>query len=91
MNKHFLFQGSPLSFGKSLGSQEDSLKNFFSQIPKNLIEQLYSAYKIDFEMFNYSRPDDIIAMGLDSWNYFCVSKYIVSKRPTDAFRRVFFL
>ena len=43
--------------------QEDILKNFFSQIPKNLIEQLYTAYRLDFEMFNYSRPDNIIAMG----------------------------
>ena len=35
-------------------------KDLFSKLPKELIEQLYELYKIDFEMFDYKYKDYLI-------------------------------
>ena len=39
------------------------LKNFYNRLPKKIIKQLYSVYKIDFEMFQYVYPQEYIDMG----------------------------
>ena len=40
--------------------------DFYSQIPKKLIKQLYDdIYKPDFEMFRYEYPQQYIDMGYD--------------------------
>ena len=36
-------------------------KDLFSKLPKELIEQLYELYKIDFEMFDYKYKDYLIS------------------------------
>ena len=40
---------------------EKLAKDLFSKLPKELIEQLYELYKIDFEMFDYKYKDYIIS------------------------------
>lgn len=36
---------------------------FFSQLPRSVIIQLYHAYKIDFDMFDFAEPKKYIQMG----------------------------
>ena len=41
-------------------------RNFFKEVPKPLIRDLYDKiYKIDFDMFGYEYPNDQISMGSD--------------------------
>ena len=39
------------------------VKDFWSRLSKQVIDQLYSVYKIDFEMFQYKYPQAYINMG----------------------------
>ena len=39
------------------------VKDFWSRLSKQVIEQLYSVYKIDFEMLQYEYPQEYIDMG----------------------------
>lgn len=32
-------------------------REFFSQVPQNLVKDLYEAYKLDFELFGYPKPN----------------------------------
>ena len=42
-------------------------KNFFKEIPRRLIKQLYDKiYKVDFEMFGYKYPFQQIQMGSEN-------------------------
>ena len=42
-------------------------KNFFKEIPRRLIKQLYDKiYKVDFEMFGYKYPSEQIQMGSEN-------------------------
>ena len=41
-------------------------RQFYSQLPKNLIKQLYDTiYEPDFQMLGYEYPQEYIDMGLD--------------------------
>ena len=44
-------------------TRDKLLKNFYRRLSKKIIKQLYSVYKIDFEMFQYVYPQEYIDMG----------------------------
>ena len=37
-------------------------RQFFSEVPKNMIRQLYDLYRGDFEMFTYNKLDGYLAL-----------------------------
>ena len=39
------------------------VKDFWSRLSKQMIKELYTVYKIDFEMFQYGYPQEYIDMG----------------------------
>ena len=43
-------------------------EEFFSQIPKRIIQQMYDYYKLDFEMFGFEPPTKYISMGYEEDN-----------------------
>jgi hypothetical protein len=46
---------------------EDICMQFFSKIPKRLIQKIYNYYELDFDMFGYNKTDALkyIEYGLD--------------------------
>ena len=39
------------------------VKDFWERLSKQMIKELYTVYKIDFEMFQYEYPQEYIEMG----------------------------
>ena len=51
------------------GSTSQLTKKYFSELDKSLVNQLYSFYQVDFEMFGY-KPDKFL------WQKYAASKKI---------------
>ena len=49
----------PLKSSPTFSSNVDTMKKYYSKVPKECIENLYTRYKFDFELFGYDLPDYI--------------------------------
>lgn len=57
IGKGLHFSGNEFYTGKRASAL---LRDFYSKIPKRLLRDVYEAYKVDFEMFDYSLPKELI-------------------------------